>query len=256
MSAPRFAFSIPTHSPAERVQLFDGFQEAGFDGLQLKGGQYAHYLQQPRQFLLDERGPNKAISAALIYGGGLDADGVASLRRVFDFARAVDSEMVVFCHGHSRDSVTDADIRSFARQLSDLGAEALQQGVKLSLHNHFDNPLMHRADFDTFFGAATPGTIGLTLDTAHLQKSGVFDIAGIVSDYAAFLDNVHLKDFAQGQFKTLGRGDIEFAPIFDALHAINFTGWLCADEESETAINESLRASFDFIQRGWNSQEN
>lgn len=255
MSKARFAFSIPTHSPEEQSELFRGFPEAGFAGLQLKGGQYARYLDNAGQFL-EEWGEDRSTSAGLIYGGGLDTEGVAALQRVFEFAGAVGSEMVIFCHGRSRDSVNDDDIRSFARRLSDLGAEALEGGVKLSLHNHFDNPVMHRADFETFFGAVAPGTVGLTLDTAHLQKSGVFDIAGVVRDYGAFIDNVHLKDFADGQFKTLGRGEIRFDAIFDALHDIGFAGWLCADEESDTAIGESLRASFDFIERGWEGKGN
>ncbi|RYX85432.1 sugar phosphate isomerase/epimerase [bacterium] len=252
MSAARYAFSIPTDGPEEQTQLFGGFNAAGFAGLQLKGGQYARYLNEPQQFL-DEWGNDKGTVAGLIYGGGLEAEGQANLRRVFDFAGAVGSEMVIFCHGRSRDSVSDDDIRGFARQLSALGAEALERGVKLSLHNHFDNPVMHRADFTTFFEAITPGTVGLTLDTAHLQKSGVFDIAGVVRDYGSFIDNMHLKDFADGQFKTLGRGEIDFSEIFAALHEIKFEGWLCADEESETGVAESLRASFDFIERRWNS---
>ncbi|BCM90178.1 inosose dehydratase [Abditibacteriota bacterium] len=255
MSETRFAFSIPTNNPEEQTQLFDGFKAAGFAGLQLKGGQYARYVEQPQQFL-EEWGHDKGMSAGLIYGGGLDESGVAALRRVFEFAQAVGSEIVIFCHAHSRASVTDDEVRGFARQLSSLGTEAQQRGVKLSLHNHFDNPVMYRADFETFFESVTPGSIGLTLDTAHLQKSGVFDIAGVVRDYAAFIDNVHLKDFADGQFKTLGRGEINFDEIFAALHDIKFAGWLCADEESETGIEESLRASFDFIARGWGSKAN
>lgn len=253
MSQTRYAFSIPTNSDAEQTELFNGFKPAGFAGLQLKGGQYARYLENPQQFL-DDWSHDKGACAGLIYGGSLNENGVAALRRVFEFAQAIGSEMVVFCHGQSRDSVTDDNIRGFAHQLCELGEEARERGVKLSLHNHFDNPVMHRTDFETFFGSITPGTLGLTLDTAHLQKSGVLDIAGVVRDYGAFLDNVHLKDFAAGQFKTLGGGEIDFTPIFAALHDVGFTGWLCADEESETGVSESLRASFDFIERGWNSQ--
>lgn len=249
---PRFAFSIPTANYDEQRQLLGGFALHGFDGLQLKGGQYARYLEQPGQFLNDWS-EFKGGRAGLIYGGALDEEGVAKLRRVLQFAGAVGSEMVVFCHGRARASVNDSDIRGFARQLSDLGEEALSLNVKLSLHHHFDNPVMHRADFDTFFSEVEPETVGLTLDTAHLQKSGVFDIAGVVRDFAAFLDNVHLKDFADGEFKTLGRGEIEFKPVFAALREIGFAGWLCADEESDTAIEESLRASLDFVRRGWSA---
>ena len=248
-SQPRFAFSIPTSDDAEQRRLFMEFRACGFDGLQLKGGQYARYLSQPERFL-EEWEP----SAGLIYGGGLDPDGVAALRRVFEFASAIKAEMVIFCHGLSRTEVTEADIRQFARQLSEMGEEAAGLGVKLSLHHHYDQPVMHRSDMEAFFGAATPGAVGLTLDTAHLVKSGIADIAGVVQDFGAFIDNVHLKDFTGGRFKTLGTGEIAFGPVFAALHCIDYQGWLCADEESGAGVEESLRASFDFIERGW--QEN
>lgn len=251
---PKFAFSIPTCSDAEQRQLFDEFRPCGFSGLQLKDGQYARYLKQPERFL-EEWGGVPGATAGLIYGGELDDNGIQSLREVFGFASAIGSEMVIFCHGRSRNGVTSDDIRQFARELSTLGEEAAEGGIKLSLHNHFNQPLMHRDDFERFFDTVTPGAVGLTLDTAHLQKSGISDIAGMVRDFASFIDNIHLKDFHNGQWKTLGQGEIVFEDVFATLHEIGFSGWLCADEESETGITESLRASFDFIERGWQTEQ-
>lgn len=247
---PRFAFSTPTLGEAEQRQLFEGFAPAGFTGLQLKGGQYARYLDDPARFLGDWGGFAGA-AAGLIYGGALDEAGAASLRRVCGFATAIGSEMVVFCHDRARDSVSHEDLLGFARQLSVLGEESAARGVKLSLHHHFNQPVMHRDDFEVFFGAVTPGAVGLTLDTAHAVKSGILDIAGLARDFSAHLDNVHLKDFEAGSFKTLGRGAIDFAPLFTALRAANYAGWLCADEESETAVATSLRESAEFLRAGW-----
>lgn len=69
--------------------------------------------------------------------------------------------------------------------------------------------------------------VSLTLDTAHLAKSGVTDIAGILADYAEFVDNIHLKDLRNGEFRLLGQGDIEFTPFFDTLRPCAMSG-LCA----------------------------
>lgn len=248
--AARFAFSIPTSSDDEQRQLFDEFGPCGFAGLQLKGGQYARYIEQPERFL-QAWGNAGGATSGLIYGGGLDDEGIMALRGVLEFAAAIGTELVVFCHGRARATVTSDDIRHFAHWLSILGAEAAGRGVRLSLHHHYDQPVMYPDDFEVFFNAITPGTVGLTLDTAHLRKSGIFDIPGMVREFGAFIDNVHLKDFQDGQFKTLGRGEIEFDEVFAALHDIDFKGWLCADEESETSVGESLRASHAFITRGW-----
>ena len=249
---PKFAFSIPTSDDAEQRRLFAGFRPSGFDGLQLKGGQYARYLSEPARFLAEWES-----NAGLIYGGGLDPDGVAALRRVLKFAAAIQAEKLIFCHSLPRAGVTETDIRQFAHQLSDLGEEAAAQGVTLSLHHHYDQPVMHRSDMELFFSAAKSGAVGLTLDTAHLIKSGIADIAGVVQDFGAVLDNVHLKDFSDGQFQTLGNGEIAFEPVFAALHCLDYQGWLCADEESGVGVEASLGASFEFLRRGWqNTEEN
>lgn len=244
----KLAFSTPTDGPADQRRLFSGFRPAGYEGLQLKGGQYLSFLRDPVRFL-DEWGGAPGATSGLIFGGALDAPGQAALRGVFAFAQAVGSERVVFCHGQSRQGLTDTAIRGFAHTLCDLAEEAQTLGVRLSLHHHYDQPVMHRADFDVFFGAVTSGALGLTVDTAHLVKSGITDIAELIDAYAPIIDNIHAKDFARGQFQVLGRGDIDFAPVFAALTDIGYGGWVCADEESGGDLAEGMADCRRFLTR-------
>ena len=237
-------FSIPTSGEEEQRELFAGFARAGFDGLQLKGGQYARYLNAPEKFIEDW---GQMAGGALICGGALDENGVAQLRQICEFGAAIGAARIVFCHGHPRAAVTDTMRRDWARLLSELKVP----GVQLSLHQHTDQPIMTRADLRVFFENVTPGALGLTLDTAHLVKSGETDIAGIIAEFSPWLDNVHLKDFARGEFATLGCGDIDWPPIFAALRAINYRGPLCADEESGASVSEGLRAARAFLAAHW-----
>ena len=242
----KFAFSKPTADEAEQRRLFSRFRAVGYSGLQLKFGQYEASLDHPESFR-ETWGQYPGAASALIYGGGLDDSGQEALRRVIAFAGGVGSERVVFCHGLGRQGLTDGDIRGFARVISGLGREAQRLGVALSLHHHYDQPVMHRADLDTFFDAADPGAIGLTVDTAHLVKSGVTDISGVLRDFRGVLDNIHLKDYADGEFAVLGRGQIHFAPVFAALDEISYDGWLCADEESGSELEHALTACVRFL---------
>jgi inosose dehydratase len=242
------AFSRPTAGPAEQRELFSLFRTAGFEGLQLKGGQYSASIRDPARFR-EEWGSDSGIVSALITGGTLDSPGIAALRQVIAFASAVRSERIVFCHGASRSKVTPADLREYARILGDLALEARQSGIALSLHHHYDQPVMRRQDFDHFFAATPTRNVGLTLDTAHLVKSGITDIAGMILDFRQVLDNMHLKDFAQGEFQVLGTGGIDFDPVLAALREIGYDGWLCADEESGADIRGGLDASFRFIRQ-------
>lgn len=242
----KLAFSRPTVGDGEQRQLFASFRAAGFEGLQLKASQYQRYLGEPKRFQ-EEWSSDPAAVSALIWGGALDERGIAALRQVIAFAGAVQAERIVFCHGLRRAGLERSDIRRFAHTLTALGEEARASGVRLSLHHHYDQPVMRREDFDTFFGAAGEGAVGLTVDTAHLVKSDILDIAALIRDFRAAIDNLHLKDYADGEFKVLGEGRIDFGSIFQALQEIGYQGWLCADEESGGDLRAGMEASYEFI---------
>ncbi len=180
----------------------------------------------------------------------LDDNGRAFLRDTFRFAQAVGSERIVYCHVQQRDGLEDDDIRQIARSLSEIGKEALQHGTKLSLHHHHGQPVMHRRDFDTFFDAIEPGTVGLTIDTAHAVKSGIADVGGLIRDFGSVIDNFHLKDYADGEWRVLGQGNIDFAPIFAAIKAIDYQGWVSADEESGSELLQAMQDCYDYIAAG------
>ena len=239
------AFSIPTETENQQQSLFGRFREFGFNGLQLKSGQYLRYLDEPNRFQ-DEWGLDPGQVSGLIFGDDL-ADGGARLRSVIRFANRVGSERVIFCHGQSRLSLTGQRLKEYAQQLSAIAGDARTQDVALSLHNHFDQPVMTENDLERFFSHVEDDTLTLTVDTAHFAKSGVEEIAPIIRNYESFLDNVHLKDIFNNEFKTLGEGEIEFAPIFQALQAIEYSGWLCADEESGAGIVDGMNAASAFI---------
>jgi inosose dehydratase len=256
----KLAFSIPTQSASEEATLFKSYKTTGYDGLQLKSGQYLKYLDDPGKAEAIARDDPGRFSG-LIFGGPLDDEGQDALRHVVRFAAAVFSERVIFCHQHSRDRLGHDDVRSFAQTLSHIGRYSLDLGVKLSLHHHYDQPVMFPREIEIFFDAVAPGTVGLTLDTAHMWKSGEDNVGPVIKRFSDVLDNVHLKDCrddANGRrlpngareaasFMPLGKGEIDFQPIFTALSEIGYSGWLCVDEESGASVGEALQASRDFI---------
>ncbi len=243
----KLAFSQPTSSTEEQEVLFAHYRSSGYSGLQLKYDQYGPYLAQPERFLERWGADPSCVAPGLIAGGLLDEAGIASLRSLFHFARVTGAERVIFCHGQPRQDVTHADLKHYAALLSQLGKEALDQGVSLSLHHHYDQPVMYRQDFAAFFDAVDGESVKLTIDTAHLVKSGIDDIAGIIRDYRSVLDNIHVKDIDRGVFRLLGQGTIDFTPVFAELRAINYAQWICADEESGTECLAAMEACARFL---------
>ena len=122
--------------------------------------------------------------------------------------------------------------------------------MKLSLHNHHGQAVMTREDLEVFFGAIEEGAVGLTVDTAHLVKSGVTDVAGVIRDFAGVIDNFHLKDYADGQWRVLGSGAIDFEPIFAAIGDIGYDGWLSTDEESDAPLLPAMEHCVEFMKAG------
>ncbi len=173
------------------------------------------------------------------------ANGLARLHQIIAFAAATGAERVVFCHDHPHDGVTSSDLRSYARTLSAVGREAADQSVALSLHHHYQQPVMHYDDFCAFFSAADH--VGLTVDTAHLAKSGITDIPGLIRDFAPVIDNLHLKDYADGQWRLLGQGTLDFKAITAALGDVGYSGWLCVDEESPASLAEGFEVSRTYL---------
>lgn len=247
----KLAFSRPTKSDEELRTLIEGFRTIGYQGLQLKAPQYMPFVDDPARFNAQWQG-HTGVASGMIAGGKLD-DGGAALRKLFGFARAVGCERIAFCHSVPRSEVDQDDIRRFAKELAELGAEAQQQGVSLSLHHHYNQPVMYRDDITLFFDEVTKlgrqGAVRLTIDTAHLVKSGIHDVAGVIHDAREHIDNYHMKDFADGEWRVLGHGAIDFEPIFAAIRDTGYQGWICADEESGGDLLGGMQECFDFMQR-------
>ena len=110
-------------------------------------------------------------------------------------------------------------------------------------------------EIEVFFEAVELGSVGLTVDTAHLVKSGVDDVAGVIRGFAPVIDNVHLKDYADGEWRVLGTGDIDFVPVFAAIRDIGYDGWLSTDEESGADVLEAMAACRAFMEQGLSLSE-
>ena len=245
----RVAFSAPDRNPAEREALMSGFPAHGFDGLQLKRMQYEAFLDDPAGFR-HRWGQPPGVAAGLITAGWLDDAGRDDLRAVIRFGAAVGSERVIFCHAQPHGSVGPGDLEGYARTLAAIGREAHRAGVQLSLHHHFDQPVMHRPDIDRYFGAIDDDAVMLTVDTAHLVKSSVTDIAEVIDAFGPRIDTVHLKDIRDGRFVPLGEGTIAFGPVFAAIGRSAPGAWLCADEESGADIVGAMTATRRFLEQG------
>ncbi len=243
----KLAVSKPTHTEEQRKLLFDSYRSFGYAGLQLKENQYADFLEGrviEKRWLEDT-----GIFAALVASTALTEADNAKLRRIFEFAGRMGTELVVFHLHLPRKGVTDRDLRRYAQTLSEFGREARRNGLRLSLHHGYEQPVMVRPDFEVFYGSVEDDAVGLTVDTGILAKSGIRDIAGFIVDFKGLIDNFHIKDFDGKEFRLPGQGRLNFEPIFEAIREIEYTGWVSVDEETDTPISEGLPVCFRFLEK-------
>jgi inosose dehydratase len=244
------AFSKPSRGSEQQRLLFDRYPEFGFAGLQLKGNQYGDYLDEPvagAERFRQDWGSDPGHVSSLITMNPLDEAGRERLGRLVAFAGAVGAQRVVLCHDVPRDGLEDSDLIRFAGELSDDAEKAAEHGVVLSLHHHTGEPVMHRRDFEVFFGAVRENTLRLTVDTGHLLRSGVTDVPTLLTDFAAVIDNIHLKDYADGEFRLLGQGSVDLVSVLEAIGTLDAGVTLCVDEESRAGILEGLQVSRDYL---------
>jgi L-ribulose-5-phosphate 3-epimerase len=95
---------------------------------------------------------------------------------------------------------------------------------------------------------------GLTIDVGHLHCQGEVPIADHLRHWRRLLWNVHIEDMRRGVHDHLmfGEGEIDFAPVFAALHEIGYAGGVFVElsRHSHDAVRTARRAR-DFLTACW-----
>lgn len=137
--------------------------------------------------------------------------------------------------------------------LEELGKIANDNGMRLCYHPHMGTGVMIQSDVDRLMENTKPELVHLLLDTGHLAFAGADPLA-VTRTYGSRIKHIHLKDvradvvarvreenlsfkdaIEAGVFTVPGDGSIDFVPIFEALAAAHFEGWLVIEAEQDPA---------------------
>lgn len=132
-------------------------------------------------------------------------------------------------------------------------------GLEPTFHHHAGTFVESPAEIDRFLARVD---IDLTLDTGHLALGGG-DPVDAVHRWGERINHLHLKDvdlgrlrevvaagggmrevWSSGVFVAFGRGDLDVAPVMDAMAARDFDGWVVVEQDvlngPDTAIGAFL----------------
>ncbi|MDD4270031.1 MAG: sugar phosphate isomerase/epimerase [Pirellulales bacterium] len=172
-------------------------------------------------------------------------------RHAIRCAQRLESRCVSIWSGAVREEAADADL--FARLIEGLEEvlnDAARQGVAIALEPEPGMFIDSQRRFAELVARFPCESLLLTLDVGHLHCQGETPIGEQVRRWKSRLVNVHLDDSVAGRHEHLlfGGGQIEFAPLVDALAEIGYSDGLYVELSRHSHIApDAARAAFDFL---------
>ena len=176
------------------------------------------------------------------------------LRRAIELAGELNADCVSLWSGAV---CSDADETLLWRKLTDGVGGVLDHASRCGVVLGFEpEPGMFidtvaRAE-ELFERLGRPKSLGLTVDIGHLECLGERPLAATVRDVADRIVNVHLDDMivCRHEHLPLGKGDIDYVPIFRELLAARYQGGLHVELPRQShRWYETAKESYEFIHR-------
>ena len=176
------------------------------------------------------------------------------LRRAIELAGELNADCVSLWSGAV---CSDADETLLWRKLTDGVGEVLDHASRCGVVLGFEpEPGMFidtvaRAE-ELFERLGRPKSLGLTVDIGHLECLGERPLAATVRDVANRIVNVHIDDMivCRHEHLPLGKGDIDYVPIFRELLAARYQGGLHVELPRQShRWYETAKESYEFIHR-------
>lgn len=183
-----------------------------------------------------------------------------------DFLHAMGAKVIVVSEqGHSVQGLTDTPVFDKKPVFTDkewelltvglekLGELAAEKEMKIVYHHHMGTGVQTTEEIDRLMANTDPAKVSLLFDTGHLVFSGEDPIA-IYNQYKDRIFHIHFKDIREekmqevkanhmsflngvkdGVFTVPGEGMIDFQPIWEAIEASGYEGWIVVEAEQDPA---------------------
>ena len=190
---------------------------------------------------------------------------IEAMREHLDLLQALGSSVFVIAetsnaiHGRrdvpltSSPALNDEEWKTFGERLTAVADFIDRQEMRFAYHHHLGTAVETEEELQRYL-AVTGENAGLTVDTGHAALGGI-DALQVLRTAPARVAHVHCKDVRrkifeditatgrsfldgvlEGMFTVPGDGDLDFAPVFEALAAIQYSGWVIVEAEQDPAI--------------------
>ena len=239
-------------------------QDVGFSGVEL-GGKFPRDPQVLRALLssydLDLVG---GWYSSNVLTRSAEAE-IEAMREHLDLLQSLGSSVFVIAetsnaiHGRRDVPLTDSPVLSdedwkvLGERLTTVADFIDSEGPRFAYHHHLGTAVETEEELNRYL-AFTGEKAGLTVDTGHAALGGI-DALQVLRAAPERVAHVHCKDVRrtifdsittsgrsfldgvlEGMFTVPGDGDLDFAPVFEALAEIEYSGWVIVEAEQDPAI--------------------
>lgn len=147
-------------------------------------------------------------------------------------------------------SMTEDQWQVFAKGANYVAQRVMDEaGLRTVFHHHIGTWIETPAETERLLSMTNPEILGLVFDTGHWSFGGGNPVEGI-HKHAERIWHVHFKDHdpniarqsrenewdgptsvGEGIFPELGKGDVDFPAVLEALKAINYDGWIVVEQD-------------------------
>lgn len=173
------------------------------------------------------------------------------LRRAVDIAADLNSEAMSFWSGACPAECSSEE--AFERLVAGCGEvidHAATRGVKLAFEPEPGMFIDTFAQYEQLLARVDAPHFGLTVDIGHVHCVEEGPIADYLREWSGRLFNIHIEDMVKGVHEHLrfGEGEIDFPPVFDALHDMNYAGGIHVELSRHSHMApQVIRESYDFL---------
>ncbi|MBI1898395.1 MAG: TIM barrel protein [Acidobacteria bacterium] len=250
-------YGSPIRDRAKLLSVLEDLKSAGYEGFETNFASLEHSFADPAPMRaeIDRRGvPLIALhlGAALWSPASLEKER-AQIERVSAAVKALGgTHLMLSGRALPKEGAQEALARK-AAELQRTGAELAARGLRLCLHNHFQELARDAEELRFVLAHTQPDAVSLVLDVSYLHIAGL-DIPEFIRRHGRRIGAFHIRDMKGKREAQMGEGDIDFRAMAKALRDTGWTGWAIfemnplTDVPSRTMVGNARKYMKDVMQ--------